>query len=180
MPCAVGSSFDVAIWFMERADSQGKRVTPLRLQRLLFLAQAYFAAASGGNMLMPSVFVSHPQGPIDPNLFRVSEMCFSALETDPLPPPVSRFLNGIWDTFGQQSDGRLDGLVLNAMPVREAMDQGPNIEIELVTLFEYFSAVNRENRVVQTERTSSATPIPRFHKGRPVKKWMPRKQAPTA
>ncbi len=57
-PTAVESGFEAAFWFLERALNDGEALQLQKLQRLLFLAQAYFGVAHAGAKLMPGIFVA--------------------------------------------------------------------------------------------------------------------------
>ena len=70
---ASATSLDVAVWFLDRARADDTYLQPRKLQCLLFLAQAHFAAAYGGRPLMPSFFIVDEGGPMDPNLYRILE-----------------------------------------------------------------------------------------------------------
>ena len=183
MPTAVSSSFDVAFWFIGKADAEGVTLQAMKLQRLLFLSQAYFAASTRGERLMPSVFVSSEQGPIEPNMVRMGGLASQDIETAELHPPLQKFLDGIWDTFGLQSLDKLDAQVMANQAVREAMNAGRNTEISATAMYNHFSAELRRSRVLDklpeggvSGTKSKAKPkveIPKFHRGKPVKKWLP-------
>ncbi len=90
MPTAVSSSFDVAFWFIDRGRADHQQLSSLKLPRMLFLAQAYFAASTRGEHLMPSVFVVTEQGPVEPNLLRLFDNTVPAIETTtPRPASIS-------------------------------------------------------------------------------------------
>ena len=67
---AAPTSFDIAIWFLDRARAEDTYVQPRMLQCLLFLAQAHYAAAHEGRPLMPAFFVVDDSGPLDPNVHK--------------------------------------------------------------------------------------------------------------
>ena len=54
---AVSSTFDVVVWFTDRALNDGEYLQPTKLHRLMYLAQGYFAVAYRGEKLMPATFV---------------------------------------------------------------------------------------------------------------------------
>ena len=58
-PTAVESCFEIAFWFLDRALNDGEYLQPPKLQRLMYLAQAYFAVVQNGAKLMPATFVAH-------------------------------------------------------------------------------------------------------------------------
>ena len=64
----VSSTFDIAHWFLQRGELGRVFVSPLKLQRLLYLAQANYAGRHDGVPLMPSLFVVSEVGPFEPNI----------------------------------------------------------------------------------------------------------------
>ena len=101
MPADVNTAFDVAFYLEDIALNDHEYLQPIKLQRLLFLAQAYYAVAFKGRKLMPAVFVADELGPIEPNIY----MAFSKGRPDVdvdlfMPPEVTSFLDNIWRKFG--------------------------------------------------------------------------------
>ena len=86
-------------WSPARAERTD--VSPLRLQRLLFLAQTYFAGSTHGGRLMPSFFIASRAGPIEPNIARIRNLESSMIEVSEPSKAVSDFLEGIWQAFGE-------------------------------------------------------------------------------
>ena len=109
---ATASSFDVAIWFLERARAEDTYLQPRKLQCLLFLAQAHFAAANGGRKLMPSVFICDHAGPMDPNVYRALEHGRPEISEMPLGEEVATFLAAIWQRYGARDAVALDRLIV--------------------------------------------------------------------
>ncbi len=174
MPTAVSSSFDVAFWFIDRGRADSQQLSSLKLQRMLFLAQAYFAGSTRGERLMPSVFVVTEQGPVEPNLLRLFDNTVPAIETATPREPVVKFLEGIWRTFGALTLARLDEIVISSPPVRDAMQAGANTEITPVALFNHYRNDKTQGAVVQKVKPDAdKAAIPKTHRGRPVTKWVP-------
>ncbi len=131
--CAVESVFDVAQWFVERALNDGEYLQPRKLHPLMFLAQAYYAVAYNNRPLMPGVFVTDGDGPIEPNVFRASAIKRPEIEKLPMPADVAHFLDSIWRRFGQHSTDYLAKMIAGHPPVREAVAQGPRTVIPMAT-----------------------------------------------
>jgi|TARA_B100000029_G_scaffold295235_1_gene288570 uncharacterized phage-associated protein len=70
---AIRSTLDVAFWFQNRAESAGERLAPQKLQRLLYLSQAQYAAVNKGRKLMPATFIVTEYGPLEPTIYHVFE-----------------------------------------------------------------------------------------------------------
>ena len=54
MPADVENAFDIAFWFADTALNENQYLQPQKLQRLLFIAQAYYTVAFNGRKLMPA------------------------------------------------------------------------------------------------------------------------------
>lgn len=109
MPADVENAFDIAFWFADTALNENEYLQPQKLQRLLFIAQAYYTVAFNGRKLMPAVFIAEEMGPIEPNIY----IAFSKGRPDIdarlfLPHDVETFLDGIWRRFGHHSAERLN------------------------------------------------------------------------
>ena len=76
---ACDSVFDVAVWITDRALEDGEYLQPQKMQRLLYLSQAYYGALSRGQKLIPCIFVANPWGPLNPQVgafLRMSDHIF--------------------------------------------------------------------------------------------------------
>lgn len=184
MTSAVGSTFDVVEWFYERAMEDGDYIQPMKLQRLLFLAQAYWAVSSRGGRLMPAVFVADKLGPIEPNVHRVLELGRPRMEARPIPKDVLDFLDSVWRKFGVHTAEHLGKMVLGHAPVLAAIRAGVGAEITLDAMHAFYGAAKR-----QREMGSAAAPPPVEQVVRPrmlrsqsgkavaVSRWTPGKKA---
>lgn len=152
---------------MERARTEDNYLQPRKLQSLMFLAQAHFAAAYGGRRLMPSVFVFDEGGPLDPNVYRAFEHGRPVITETPPGREVLVFLDAIWRRYGDADALRLDQLIARRGEGEEAVRRRDGSEIDLAAMRRMFSAdsVARQG----PPRTL------RSHTGRPVtvRKWVP-------
>lgn len=183
---AVQSSFDVAFWFVDRALDDNEYLQPQKLQRLMFLAQAYFAVAYNGRMLMPAIFVADEFGPIEPNVFRACSIQRPAIEPVPLAEMVTQFLDSIWRKFGHHSADSLSRQVNGHRPYRDALSKGPRNEITLEAMIDFYG--KKASASPDAAIAIGAPPIGqvlrprvmRSQSGKPVsvQKWMPPAKAP--
>jgi len=174
----VESSFDVALWFLDRALNDNEYLQPQKLHRLMFLSQAYFAVAYNGRMLMPAVFIADDMGPIEPNVFRAFASQIPVIERKPLPEVASHFLDSVWRRFGQHSAEHLNKLVGGHAPYRDALLKGPRCEIPLKGMIDFYG-----RKASASPETTGAPPVSqvmrprvmRSQSGQPVsvQKWMP-------
>ena len=124
MKPAAQSSFDVVNWFVERGREHGIPMTPTLIQRLLYLAQTFYAGNNGGAALMPLVFVAEKDGPIAHDLARAFEHGPPTVTVHDLPPDICEFLDGIWAKFAGRPADALDRLVCLDPAFQEAEGLG--------------------------------------------------------
>jgi len=97
---AIRSTVDVAFWFQNRAESASERLAPQKMQRLLYLSQAQYAALNQGRKLMPATFVVTEYGPLEPTIYHVFESGPPQLKALAPSARVEFFLLIIWQRFG--------------------------------------------------------------------------------
>lgn len=180
---AVESSFDVAYWFIDRALNENEYLQPQKMHRLMYLAQAYFAVAYHGRMLMPAIFIADQLGPLEPNVFRACALQRPAIETNPLPPIVDQFLDSIWRRFGAMSADTLSRLVTNHPPYQNAQMKAAKCEIPLAAMMEFYgrksAAADPERAAKMGAPSVDQVVRPRLmvtQSGKPVsvKRWAPK------
>lgn len=172
MPADVENAFDIAFWFADTALNENEYLQPQKLQRLMFIAQAYYTVAFNGRKLMPAVFVADELGPVEPNIY----LAFSKgrPEVDArmfLPHDVETFLDGIWRRFGHHSTERLNNMVKETSAYKQAYKRGPRAEILLDEMRLSFARAEKTPGVAQVVKPK----IFRTPTGKPVtvKAWVP-------
>ncbi len=172
MPADVENAFDVAFWFADTALNENEYLQPQKLQRLLFIAQAYYAVAFNGRKLMPAVFVADEMGPIEPNIFTA----FSKGRPDVdvrmfLPHDVENFLDGVWRRFGHHSTERLNKMVMKTTAYKQAFKTGNRAEISLDAMHLSFARAEQTPGVAQVVKPK----VLRTQTGKAVtvKAWVP-------
>ena len=155
----VASSFDIASWFLERSKKHRLYLSPLKVQRLLYLAQAFYAGNHQGRALMPSRFVVSEVGPIEPNLVRVFEHGAPTVTIKELPKSVCAFLDTIWDKYGTRPVDALSRLTSLDPAYHEAQESGPLTEITRDMMERHYGPVDEAPlRVVDGKRIRPWTP----------------------
>ena len=181
MPAAAtDSSFDVAQFFIERAQLDGEYMQPPKLHRLLFLAQAYYAVAYNGQLLMPAVFVADIDGPVEPGVFRASELGRPKLEVRKLPSDLAHFLDSVYRRFAQHSTDYLTKMIAGHKPVKDAMEQGPRTIITVQAMIAFYGKRPTAAKIAQGVLPVQDVIRPKVMKsqsGKPVsvQKWFPGK-----
>ena len=183
---AVDSSFDVAFWFLDRALDEQEYLQPQKMHRLMYLAQAYFAVAYNGRMLMPAIFVAEEFGPIEPNVFRACAIQRPAIDAKRLPEAVDHFLDSIWRKFGPHSSEFLNKQVAGHAPVRDALAKGTRTEIPLAAMIAFYG----KKATVGSESMAAPAPVnqvlrPKLMRSQTgkaveVRKWMPPTKSKTS
>lgn len=119
-PPIVSSTFDIAHWFFQRGELDRIFVSPLKLQRLLYLAQSRYAGQHDGAPLMPSVFVVSEVGPLEPNLYRAIEHEPPKVSVHDLPEKIMAFVESIWRTYGSREIEALNREAMRDTAFKEA------------------------------------------------------------
>jgi uncharacterized phage-associated protein len=172
---AAASSFDVATWLLNRARHERQPMPSPRLQRLLYLAQAHFAGATDGQRLMPSVFIVTKRGPLEPNLIRVHDLGAAIIEVESLRQPVVEFLDGIWMAFGGLPQEQLNAMVMDSSPVKAALKAGIGSVISERAMADSHGEkrVGAASVVPGSGLRRGRSKVPRYHRGKPVSRWVP-------
>ena len=109
------SANDVADWFVNRADRDGEAITAPVVQRLIFLAQAWFLA-NKGRPLFADDFQAWATGPVAPSVFER----FEGYPYDNLPQIENaraitgeklELLEGVQERYGCYKAWKLDEIV---------------------------------------------------------------------
>lgn len=186
-PPVCDSPFDVASWLMDRAMEDGEYLQPQKLHRIMYLAQAYYAAATGGQKLMPAVFVTSTFGPIEPCTFRAFENGRPDVQLRPIPESQKHFLDSVWRRFGSHTVDYLNRMIADHSPYLEAQMQGQRGEISIESMVTFYGR-RRPADEPETLGIGRRTPpaveqvlrprVMRSHKGKPVNvhPWMPKKR----
>lgn len=185
-PTAVESCFEVACWFLDRAIEDGEYLQPQKLQRLMYLAQAYYGVLQGGGKLMPATFIAAEEGPIEPTIFRIFVRGRPTVDLKPIEDAPRHILDSIWRQFGAHSTEHLNKLIRRHPPYADAFGAAPGTEIIFETMLDFYGTqgLNRKPSTPVAADVPSASKVlrpkvMRSHDGKPLTahRWMP-KRAP--
>lgn len=132
------TSFDIAIWFLDRARAEDTYLQPRMIQCLLFLAQAHYAVAHEGRALMPSFFVIDDSGPLDPNVHRTLQNGRPDIEPALLEPETIKFLTAVWGRYKHADALRLDQLIARRGIDEDAVCNRDHSEVTLLAMQRMF------------------------------------------
>jgi len=178
MTFAVNSTFDVAIWFADQALNENEYLQPLKMHRLLYLAQAFYAIAYDGRKLMPAVFVADELGPIEPTVYHAFSRGRPDVDVELfLPSNIELFLSSIWRRFGHMKPDQLTKLTTANPAYSIALRKGLRSEITLEAMVMAFKAETQKKdpSVARQFRDVDGQRLMRTQHGAPVKvkSWMP-------
>lgn len=178
MTFAVNSTFDVAIWYADQALNENEYLQPLKMHRLLYLSQAFYAIAYNGQKLMPAVFVADEQGPIEPTVYHAFSRGRPDVDVELfLATEVEVFLTSIWRRFGHLKPTQLTKLITSNTAYAVALRKGNRTEIPLETMVMAFKAEaeKKETSVAKQFRGLDGQRVMLTQSGDPVKvkSWMP-------
>jgi uncharacterized phage-associated protein len=177
MQADVTSAFDIAFWFLDTAENQSEYLQPQKLQRLMFLAQAYYVVAFNGRKLMPGVFVADEMGPIEPNIYAAFSKGRPDVDVDIfLPVEIEAFMDSLWRRFGHYSADRLARLTKDTLAYKQAYNLGKRTEITLDAMRLSFTRAESTPAVEQVVKPK----MMRTQSGRSVvvKAWDPTAKKP--
>lgn len=172
MPSAVNSAFDIAFWFLDTALNHNEYLQPQKLQRLMFLAQAYHLVAFEGKKLMPATFVADDLGPIEPNVFAAFSKGRPDVDVNLfIGPETEEFLASIWRRFGHLSTEKLTRVLKETEAYQRAYKRGRRAEISIDDMRLAFKRAQQTPGVGQVMKPK----VYRTQNGKAVtvKAWMP-------
>ena len=181
-PTAVETCFEVAFWFLDRALNDGEYLQPQKMQRLMYLAQAYYGVVHAGQKLMPGTFVANVDGPLEPTVYRAFARGRPMVDLKPIEEPARHLLDSVWRQFGAYSIEKLDDLVKRHPPYADAFAAGPSAEIDFESLVAFYGEKPGKRRGAAVSTTLSAEKVmrPKVMRnatGKPVSvnRWMPKR-----
>lgn len=139
---------NVARWFVNHADREaGEAITPLKLQKLVYYAQAWFLA-NFDRPIFTDDLEAWAHGPAHRGLYaKYRNFGWDALppEIGPLPPEnVGDFLGAVFDEYGQYSAKKLERMTHEEKPWLEARGDLPpeaasSMPISKITMRNYYA-----------------------------------------
>lgn len=127
----IRSTLDVALWFLERAESAGETLNPGKMHCLLYLAQARYAAQNKGYKLMPATFLATGMGPLEPTVYHVFENGRPQLEAVFPSGQAESFLHEIWETYGGREIQDMRKRIEGDAAYQQSLEKGRNTEVDV-------------------------------------------------
>lgn len=155
---------NIADWFLSRVDrDKGDTISPLKLQKLVYYAQAWNLALFGEPLFIEPV-QAWASGPVVYSLYTrfSSTRKYSAIDLEAciIDPPVfdertEDLLNDILEVYGEHSASYLEQLTHKEQPwIIARGDKKPyercNSEITHQSMIEYYSKLNEQQETPQS------------------------------
>lgn len=174
---AVSSSIEVAYWFMLRFQEKNDYLQPYKLQRLLYLSQAYYVALKEGVYLFPSLFLADELGPLDAGVYNVFQYGIPPLENPRFTGDVETFLQAIIRRFGGRSAQALMDIIHKDNVYRKIYEKTPGSVIPLEMLHRVYKEKSNASNIANQLETSTMRILHNQY-GKPcsVTSWIPQKK----
>ena len=149
-------AIDVANWSIERAnrdevdESTGEGISNLKLQKILYFAQAAYLALNGKDSpLFEDDIVAWKYGPIVESVYKK----LKANKAAPIKKPTDKsyldtldsekikFLEDVWELFGKYSAAKLVQLSHDHTPWKNAYARGAGTVITKPELYQYYNGL---------------------------------------
>ncbi|WP_281019456.1 MULTISPECIES: hypothetical protein [unclassified Minwuia] len=198
---ALKNSLLAVAWFEAKGTEAGRRIPPRKMQMLLYIAQALYAAVNGCRLLMPSVFVASTMGPQDPNLYDILENAKDLPMPKELEPRAEACLTLVWRRFGGMGVDELDNFIAHDGVMEEALQTATGAILPLPALADAYrrsmiepaqaeqASRARTGQVIENTPISAPIPepipeqeglpdnVPRMTMGgKPVRRWAPKRR----
>jgi uncharacterized phage-associated protein len=137
IPVAFSHDLDVAsvaeFFIQQDALREEPDVTPMKLQKLLYLAQANYLASTGERLFSEDV-EAYEHGPVVHRAWQLypgkqiiatsNGSTFASAANDRMPADVETFVDCIWVKYKDQSAGQLRGLTHTQAPWKDNYERG--------------------------------------------------------
>jgi|TARA_R100000455_G_scaffold11406_1_gene4787 hypothetical protein len=188
---AARSTFDILHWLAAQDWPRGRVDEPAHMIRLLYLAQALYAAGHKQRKLMPATFLATAAGPMEPDIYIALENGLKLTKALEPSTEVENFLISFHKVFRDFAKVELDLLFARDSALRAAMARGRNAEITLADMASaYVKGIPAPSGNTQSlmpglnaagrsdiDAAPNAKQEVRFTAdGRSVTRWMPKKR----
>lgn len=165
---SINSAIHFAAWFVQKAAGSSKKLSHVKLQNMLFLAQLH-QGISNGEILMPSMFVCCDKGFYEPNV-RLALKQGLALEMGSFIKDELDLLESVWDKYEHLSEEELLNQVCNLSLWKNSYQVNKDV---IVNPLEYTAHIDRDDKPKKSENKAKI----RLSQNGPVKvsPWRPRK-----
>lgn len=162
---AMSTTLNLCVWLHYRAGLDGDILQPMKLQRLLYLSQAIYAAKTGGRRLVPATFLATDRGPIEPNIYQLYEHGAPTVGARRPGEELENFLEVIWRKYGHHNPDHLLRVISRDSAFYDTLQRFPSGEITIDAMATEYQK-NTEGKRVEINNYSQD--------GKMLKNWKPR------
>lgn len=145
------SALDIANFYIGYAKEKKRPVTPMKLQKLLYYAQGWFLALTGGSALFSEDFYAWDYGPVCTEVYReFNKNGANPIEKDLKSAKkienhqIESFLQTIWDKYGRFTASQLSTMTHLESPWLNADRLAL---IEKTSMQQYFHSLLKDDRL---------------------------------
>ena len=146
------AAYTVAKDILSLAKKNNESVSNLKIQKLLYYAQAWYMVNNNGEVLFDDVIEARKYGPVISSVydklkrFKRNPIIISIKESDlsTLSEGQKDFLNAFYDNFITCSTTDLISMTHSEKPWQEAYASGENTPISTKTMYSYYSQMYNE------------------------------------
>ena len=142
---------DVAAWFINTANNTAvdnnvyEGITNLKLQKIVFLAQAAYLAVKG-KTLFDDEIQAWQYGPVIPSLYNSYKGCGrnpidSPAASKEVDNETASFLSDVWGIFGKYSAAQLVDYTHGHLPWRQAFNKGNGTAITNKSIKDFYKNI---------------------------------------
>lgn len=152
------SALDVAKYFLYVAFQNGDTITNLKMQKLLYYAQAWYMVNNDGNLLFADEIEAWKYGPVIPAVYKF----FKEYNSCPINYSVSEsdiavvaqherdFLDEFAVEYFSMSATELVSMTHNEEPWKLAYAKGINTKIDALGMYNFYKAMLNESSKKET------------------------------
>jgi len=147
------SAAAVANAFLELSSQEGKRLTNMKLQKLVYIAHGWSLALLGQPLFYNDI-QAWRWGPVIPKLYNPLRKYGSGVVTEPIPTDSERvdvfsremsIIEGVWKAYGQYSAMQLSSITHdNGTPWSEVWAKKPQGQIPDALIMEHYRQLKNE------------------------------------
>ena len=146
------SAVSIANYFIQLGLLEKRPITPMKLQKLVYISHGWFLALSGGEALIKEKVGAWPFGPVIATLYKrfskFSKMPIDEIakdiDGDVLSEDVKEFLDKIWSVYGGLSASQLSNLThQNGTPWDQVYQEGATNVIPNDVIRKHFEVLGK-------------------------------------
>ncbi len=174
------STFDALTWFVLRSQSTTYKCSQKKLHALLYFSQSYYGVLTGGDKLLPSVFIASAKGVFEPNILKACKYFDRPPTIHEMPESAVMILESVWRKYEETEESEIINIIKNEQPYLNAMKNGDKSEISFNEMISFYKSKNKvhyhKEATVKIGKNDSDSIMKNEHgKAVKVKSWQPKR-----